>query len=487
MKRVIKYTLLLATLVLTVACMDDEVFSSSRNDLLTFSTDTVKLDTCFSTVPTPTKTFWVYNKSGKGIRCSQIRLKNGNQTGFRVNVDGVYLGPTQGYLVNDQEIRNKDSIRVFVELTSPINNSSEPQEVSDDLVFLLESGAQQQVKLNAYSWDADLLRNITVTKDTIIGGKRPTVIYGNLTVNEGATLNIEAGKTLYMHGDAQIDVYGTLSCIGTPNDEITIRGDRLDRMFDYLPYDGISGQWKGIRFHEPSYGNIIRNTNIHSASDAIVCDSSDVNKDKLKIENSTIHNNQGYGVLSTNSFITIENSQLSNCLKDIVAIYGGNVEINGCTLAQFYPFDGNRGSALSFTNYEGEHEYPLNYFAVRNTICTGYADDVIMGNAKDSILAYSYFFDHCLLRTPEIEDTINCVNVIWEDVKDTICSGVKNFKKIDTELLQYDFHLAEKSLAIGKANPKTSLPSDRNATKRDDMPDIGCYEAENKDVSNENK
>ena len=43
-----------------VSCADDESFSSSRTDLLSFSTDTVSLDTTFSNVPTPTRSFWVY-------------------------------------------------------------------------------------------------------------------------------------------------------------------------------------------------------------------------------------------------------------------------------------------------------------------------------------------------------------------------------------------------------------------------------------------
>ncbi len=58
---------------------------------LRFSTDTVSLDTTFSNVPTPTRSFWVYNHSGKSLRCSTVRLENGNQTGFRVNVDGTFL------------------------------------------------------------------------------------------------------------------------------------------------------------------------------------------------------------------------------------------------------------------------------------------------------------------------------------------------------------------------------------------------------------
>ena len=53
---------------LFTACTDDDTFSTSRSNVLSFSVDTVKLDTLFSTVPSVTKTFWVRNNSGDGIR-----------------------------------------------------------------------------------------------------------------------------------------------------------------------------------------------------------------------------------------------------------------------------------------------------------------------------------------------------------------------------------------------------------------------------------
>ena len=121
-----------AVLLACSACTDDDSFSSSPSNRLTFSTDTVRMDTVFATVPSSTRSFWVYNKSGDGIRCTTVRLAGGNQTGFRVNVDGEYLSPTAGYQVSNVEIRKNDSIRVFVELTSPVNAEEGPQEIEDD-------------------------------------------------------------------------------------------------------------------------------------------------------------------------------------------------------------------------------------------------------------------------------------------------------------------------------------------------------------------
>ena len=95
--------------------------------MLSFSVDTLKMDTTFSNVPTPTRSFWVYNRTGKALRCQSVRLENGNQKGFRVNVDGSFLGSEAGFQTQNVEIRKGDSIRVFVELTSAMQNSEEPQ------------------------------------------------------------------------------------------------------------------------------------------------------------------------------------------------------------------------------------------------------------------------------------------------------------------------------------------------------------------------
>lgn len=459
------------------ACSDDDSFTTSASNLLTFSTDTVKLDTIFSKVPTATKTFWVYNRSGNGIRCSRVRLEHGNQTGFRVNVDGVYLGGSQGYQTNDIEVRNKDSIRVFVELTSPENMQEKPTLIKDDLIFTLESGVEQKVNLNAYAWDAELRSDVVISKDSTISSSKPIVIYGGITVEEGATLTIGEGTTLYFHNDAGIDVYGKLNAQGTAEKNVVLRGDRIDRMFDYLPYDRVTGQWQGLRFHDTSYGNTLDYVDIHSTYNGVVCDSSSVEELKLTLYNSMIHNCQGYGLLSKSSVVDVYNTQITNTLNDCVAIYGGALMMRHCTLAQFYPFDSNRGAALRFANYLDDALYPLYQFEVYNSIVTGYADDVVMTDFREDVEA-SYLFDHCLLRTPEIEASDLIKDVIWENPKDTIVGGVKNFYVVDTDNLIYDFRLSEVSLArdAGTTLPNGYSAEDRKGVARDEKPDIGAYE-----------
>ena len=468
----ISFIILLFTCAI-LSCTSDDSFTTSPNHLLTFSTDTIAFDTVFSTVPTTTKDFWAYNKSGDGIRCTSIRLERGNQSGFRVNVDGTYLGQTSGYQVGDVEVRNKDSIRIFVELTSPNNYQLEPLKREDNLVFLLESGAIQKVNLNAFTWDATILNGLHVKNDTTISGEKPIVIYGGLTVDSLATLTINAGTTLYFHNDAGIDVFGKLICNGTAESNVVLRGDRIDRMFDYLPYDNVSGQWQGITFHTSSYNNQLTYTDIHSTYHGITVDSADVNTPKLIMESCTVHNCQGYGIKSDNAQIYLYNCQLTNTLNDCLLVNGGFAQLDNCTMAQFYPFDSNRGVALRFTS---EH-YPL-VFRCFNSLVTGYADDELMGESGEEGNRFDYYFDHCILRTPKIEteDSVYLPNVIYEDLKDTVSMGTKHFQNIDTQMLVYDFSLDSLSAAIDKADPQTSMPIDRKGVKRDQYPDIGAFE-----------
>ncbi len=455
------------------SCSDDDSFTLSSSKLLTLSVDTINMDTVFSTVPSSIKTFWIYNKSGDGIRCSSVRLIRGKQSGFRVNIDGIYLGESNGFQTSEIEIRDGDSIRVFIELTSNRNGSEKPEVIEDQLSLTLESGVEQHVTLQAHSLDADIFDQLIISEDTVISTKRPLIINKGITIAENATLLITAGSTIYFHSGAGIDVYGTLLTEGTPDKNVCLRGDRIDNMFDYLPYDLVSGQWKGIVFHDTSFDNHIMFTDIHSTMDGVVCDSSTVSMNKLTIENSTIHNCQGHGLLSTACKIILRNTQITNTLGDCLRIIGGDAEIQHCTLAQFYPFDSARGASLSFKN---QRNNPVS-LRCYNTLITGYSEDVVLGNQEDENVAYDYFFDTSILRTPAVEDTDHFNAVIWEAPKDTTAAGEKHFVLVDANTQHYDFHLAESSSAIGKANPTYALSYDREGRNRDrEAACIGAYE-----------
>lgn len=451
-----------------VSCTDDDSFTTSRGSLLTFAKDTLSLDTLFSTVPTRTFDFWVYNRSGDGLRINQVRLSRGNQTGFRVNVDGLYLDNSTGSQAQGIEVRKGDSIRVFVELTTKTNGGDTPQLVEDDLLFRLESGAEQKVNLRAWSWDALLYDSVVVARDMEITGAKPIVIRQGIRVDSIATLRIKSPATLYFSSTAGIDVYGSLVVEGEVGDDVVMRGDRLDHMFDYLPYDRVSGQWRGIHIMPSSSDNRLKNVDIHSGGNAIVCDSSayDSTKVRLSLENVTIHNCSGYGLAADHSNVAIANTLISNTLGDCLYLRGGSATIDYATLAQFYPFDANRGAAVRLADCDAHF---------RNSLVTGYADDVFYADSLQ------FTFTHSIVRTDvwgldSVQIDSHFIDTHIETPKDSL-NGIMHFPLIDIDNLVYDFHPDSLSPAVGNAIPVNRLTTDRNGMARPaEHPTIGCYE-----------
>ena len=413
--------------VLLASCSDNDSFSTDASHRLTFTCDTVRMDTLFAQVPSSTYSFWVHNHSGDGLRLRTVRLERAGQSGFRANVDGTFLNP----VVNDLEIRKGDSLRVFVEVTAAENTSSDPQLQEDNLLFTLESGVVQKVNLRTYSWNAEQWQNVDIITDCTIETSTPIVIYGGINVSEGATLTIK-NTTLYFHDGAGINVSGALIA-----ENVTMRGDRLDHMFSNLPYDRISGQWKGITVKPKADGCQFTDCVIRNAMDALHCDSTTV-----VLTNTIVHNSKGFGLWAHDSEVTISNSVLSNALNDCVALLGCQATIDHATLPQFYPLSANRGAALRFAPSDKK---PIELLCT-NTLATGYADNVVMDDVDEDS---DYYFENCLLRTPEVEDTELVKDVIWEKKDDDI-QGTKHFLLVDGDNLIYDFRLKEESPAYEK-------------------------------------
>jgi hypothetical protein len=407
---------------------------------LSFSEDTICFDTLFSTIPSATQTFWVRNQSGDGIRIRTARLERSNQSGYRVNVDGTYLDPVG----SDFEVRKGDSILVFVEITTRENHEDGPLLVEDNLIFTLESGVEQRVNLMTYSWDAQKVADLVISQDTTIESHVPILVNGQgIRVEEGATLTLR-NTELYFHDGAGIEAHGNVIA-----ENCLFRGDRLDRMFSYLPYDRISGQWKGISLLSADGQNMFTDCEIRNAVDAIICDST-----TLYLYNTVVHNNSGEGLLARHSTVVVDYCQFSNTFGDCLGLYGCEAIVEHSTLAQFYPFSANRGYALHFVNTT----LPMT-LVCQNTLVTGYADDVVLGEATDTAVVFDYHFADCLLRTPKVEnDSVRFERIVWETPKDTV-QGKQHFRLVDEDNLIYDFALDSISPAfqnnIGRLNHDT--------------------------------
>ena len=460
---------ILLCLVSFSSCVDDEHMTADKSVVLEFSQDTIGFDTVFTGITSSTARLLVYNRHKDGVRIARVQLESGGKSGFMMNVDGQ-----NGVSIDDVQVLGKDSIFVFVKLNAPINSSMEPVKITDAILFTLESGVQQKVTLEASGQDVQILRAEVLKSDrTFTTDELPCVIYDSLVVAENVTMRVTAGTTLYFHNGASLIVHGELALEGMQDKPVTLRGDRLDKMFPYLPYDRLENQWGGVRLSASCKGCTLNHADIHSGNFGILCDGIDGN---VSITNSVIHNVAGYGLYLLDCKALVANTQITNTKYDCVCIYGGTSEFIHCTLAQFYPWSADRGHALNVSNYLDDEEHIVKAANFYNCFITGYARDEVYGYPGDQDL--NIYFVNCVLLTDVSDETYfrNCV----EESKDSATFKETNFKTFDTYAYYYDFRLDTLSVARGKGSTTYSAlyPTDRYGVERGDHPDAGCYQFE---------
>lgn len=483
----------LSTFVFLSSCNDDDEFSTSTSDQLTFEADTIRFDTVITTVGSSTKRFKVFNNNDKAIRMSSVRLASGGESGFRINVDGH-----SGNNLTDIEILRKDSIFIFAEVTLNVQNADEPVYVSDDLIFTLENGNSQKIVLEAYGQDAIMLHAPVIEEDTEWNETKPFIIYDSLIVKNGATLTIAEGTTLCFHQGAYMGVYGSVQSNGSLEEPVVFRGDRTDRIFSYLPYDRMDAQWEGILLYPESKNNIFNYVDIHGGNYGIDCPLSTADDYKFLIQNTVIHNVARNGLRSYYALGQVINSQISNAGENCVNLIGGHYLFVHTTISQFYPWNADHGAALHFTNVLNDTIYPIEQAKFSNCLITGGTTDEIVGNRlENSDAAFNVSFDNCLVNikmddnAPEeikqmfvtsVNETGNTKD--WSkntdgSYSDDIIWGMKNFRLIDNEVFAYDFHLDEKSRArgIGNSDYANYCPVDLSGVPRpSSKPDAGCFQ-----------
>lgn len=464
------------------ACGDLLSWTTDPSARLRFSTDTVAFDTVITGGASSARDITVYNDAKDGLRIAQVRLKKGAESLFRVNVDGRFLA---GGVGQDFEIWGKDTmcVRLFVNL--PVTDTDEIEPAEDELIFTLESGVEQRLVLTSSAMNVDILRGEVIEEDKTLGTRRPYQVFDSLVVAEGRTLTLPAGCTLMFHDGAELIVRGTLLCRGTQEQPVTLRGDRTDKMFPYLPYDNTPNRWGGVRITETSRGNRLEQTDLHSADFGIMADSTEwasADAPILSINNSVIHNIGGPGLVLRGTSALVTGTQISNTRGDCVGVTGGDVQFIHCTLAQFYPFTANRGNALYLTNREGDVPVPLRRAHFLNCVITGYAEDVIMGDLeeKEGEEQINYLFQSSLLRTEPTDDEQRFRDIKY-DLRDSLeIYSDKHFQTFDTHAFIYDFTPDSLSAIRGLADPQWTLPyaTDRLGRSRmaDGEPDAGAYE-----------
>lgn len=130
-KRKIQFYLFVISCLVILSCQKEQ-FSTSRDIQLQFSTDTVSFDTIFTTIGSATEWLKVKNLSNYSVNISKIALAGGENSPFRLNINGV-----EGSENHDIKIAPGDSIFVFVEATIDPAGQNNPMIIKD-------SGSMQQ-------------------------------------------------------------------------------------------------------------------------------------------------------------------------------------------------------------------------------------------------------------------------------------------------------------------------------------------------------
>ena len=136
MKTLFSSIIVICTLIFFSCKKENDILNSSDNFSLIFSKDTLLFDTVFTTVGSATRSFKVYNNSNQDIILNSISLAKGNESPFRINVDGESSNN-----VNDIFLRANDSLYIFSEVTinpnDAINNLGQSTHLieQDSIIF----------------------------------------------------------------------------------------------------------------------------------------------------------------------------------------------------------------------------------------------------------------------------------------------------------------------------------------------------------------
>ncbi|MGB4671475.1 MAG: right-handed parallel beta-helix repeat-containing protein [Bacteroidaceae bacterium] len=480
MKKADYFLLSALFLLLPAGCDSRDDLSVNREYRLDFSSDTVRFDTLFSTVSSATASFMVYNNSNLNCRSLEVSLAGGDSSPFRINVDGE-----GGTTVSGLEIEAGDSLFCFVTVNIPDDGQTVPFMVADSVIFRFESGGLQYVQLRACGRNALFLHGRRITSDETFNSDLPYLIYDSLYIAPGVTLTITPGTELYFHQGAGLVVEGRVLAEGTSDSMIVMRGDRLDRLFEDLPYDLLSNQWAGIRLGSGSFGNLFSYCDIHGGEYGIVADSSGVDSLKFGMASSIVHNVSGNGIHTVGSRITVANSQITNAGGHCVEIVGGSAEFNFCTIAGF-PLWWAGGAPVSLSNSLDGSFSPLIKADFRNCIITGYHKESITGILHDSIPGFpagtvsSYSVSHSLLMT---SDTLNSrfEKVVFEQIGDE-GSGLANFHNnglVDSYRSVFRLDSLSKARGIADTLSAKLWPADLAGVRRPlHGADAGCFQFE---------
>lgn len=503
MRTVITFIALSLILIIGGSCRKNFEYAPSAGNLA-FSKDTVFLDTVFTNIGSSTYTLKVYNTTKDDIEIPSIRLHQGQQSGYRLNVDGI-----AGKEFQNIPILAQDSMYIFIETTFDVSTTTANEFLYTDKIQFDSGDDQQEVHLVTLVKDAVFLFPKTSsngTKETISLGldfegnnirvegfslkddqlqftnEKPYVIYGYAAVSDGKTLNIGAGTRVHFHkdsgiyieGGAKLHVNGSLS--EDPEileSEVIFEGDRLEPGFETVP-----GQWGTIWIASGSTENTIDHLTLKNATVGLTVEGNGVlNTPTLTIENSQIYNSASINLWGRTASISAKNLVLGGAGQ--ISLYcnlGGDYTFTHCTLANYWNHGFRTGAALQIDNHFEGTVADLTNATFTNCIIDGtksrelLLDDnglntfnILFINSMISFEKNGQFIDNPLY---DFEDQNKYDTVFLNQLADFI------------DRFDDDFRIGISSEAInnGKFEAALLAPLDLLGIDRTSAPDIGAYE-----------
>jgi hypothetical protein len=472
--------LLSFVIILSASCRKTKILTNGGE--VAFSIDTLLFDTVFTAQGSATRSLKIYNKQKEDITVSSIRLKNGVNSAYRLNVNGI-----SGTEIKDIDIAGNDSAWVFAAVTIDPTDENKPFVVDDNLIVTL-NGKEFSIPVMAYGQNAYYIKDSTLQTQTWKTDK-PYVIVNNALVDEGATLTIPAGCRVYVHQDSRLFVLGTLKITGTQTDSVVFQGDRLDPLVWIGEYADVPGQWGGLYFFEESHDNEINYAvfkNGGAPTKLVINDTPQavqgatiqlnqanfaVTTPTLKMTNSVIRSSLGYGIVAYNSSLDMENCKIVECGAENVCLFqGGRYNIYDCTIATYGGTYLNHNKNISLA--------VLNYLPTSQTT---YISNDLTANIKNCIVYGSLETETVFDKKDDNTAVVVLSNSIFKS-KDPLPSFVSqtaiklNQDPMFKDYSKNDHHLQAGSPAIGTGINAGTISEDLDGVPRLNPTSMGCYE-----------
>ena len=443
--------------------------NASSDAILHFSSDTITFDTLFTSIGSPTKNLRVINQTNENVIISSVRLAGGNQSGFRLNVNGEASNETYNV-----QIPPRDSIFIFIEATLGQTGKSGPLITEDSILFRINN-IEQKVQLMAWGQDFVMIKS-DILKSSVWNKERPYLVYNEALVDSDQTLVIEPGTTVYFHKNAGLKVKGTLKVNGTFDEPVEFRGDRLEPAYSEIP-----DQWNGIILYSGSHNNQIDYAKIKNANIGLQVGTIEHSGyASLELSNTRIENMSWSGIWAMKSKILAYNCIISNVrYYNTALLLGGDYQFYHTTFANYF---NNLASGIRTTetvvvsNYLVDIKSGVRYVADLKQATFG--NCIITGNRVNELLISmdkkgesNYLFDRSLIQisdTFKIPDPGHFVENI-RNVNPRFKGPYKGNFELDTLSIAKDY---------GRLTYAKRYPIDFKNESRinDEGPDLGAIE-----------